>query len=233
MNAKSKLLVSILTPTYNRRFFIPQYLKNIYRQNYLGDIEIIIADDGTEPIDDLLAKDGRIRYFKFDDKRTLGFKRNFLAEQARGQILINFDDDDYYPPNRISHAVQALTKSDKLIAGSSQIYIYNAFLNQISVSGPFGPNHATANTFAYQRDYLKDHSFDNDKRAQEEPSFTNDFTSPMIQLDTKSTVLLMQHQSNTWDKNNTTQTSSGLKLKDFMRDPNDIRFYKNLGTSKQ
>jgi glycosyltransferase involved in cell wall biosynthesis len=231
MNVKSKLLVSILTPTYNRRFFIPQYLKNIYRQNYLGDIEIIVADDGTEPIEDLLVKDGRIRYFKFDDKKTLGFKRNFLAEQAKGQILINFDDDDYYPPNRISHAVQALTKSDKLIAGASQIYIYNAFSNQISVSGPFGPNHATAGTFAFKREYLDQCSFDAEKPAQEEPSFTNGFSSPMVQLNPKETILVMQHQFNTWDKTNTSQTSSGLKLKDFMRDPNDIRFYKKLGST--
>jgi glycosyltransferase involved in cell wall biosynthesis len=228
MNAKSKLLVSILTPTYNRRLFIPQYLKNIYRQNYLGDFEILIADDGDEPIEDLLLKDKRIRYFKFDERKTLGFKRNFLAEQAKGQILIHFDDDDYYPPNRISHAVQALIKSDKLIAGSSQICIYNAFSNQISVSGPFGSNHATAGTFAYKREYLEKCSFDNEKLAQEEPGFTNGFAEPMIQLDPKSTILVMQHRFNTWDKTNTTQKRSNLTLKDFIRDAADIRFYKKL-----
>ncbi len=229
MNGKAKLLVSILTPTYNRRLFIPQYLKNIYRQNYLGDFEILIADDGEEPIEDLLSKDKRIRYFKFDERKTLGFKRNFLGEQAKGQILINFDDDDYYPPSRISHAVEMLSKSEKLIAGSSKIFIYNTFTNKVSVSGPFGPNHATANSFAFKREYLEKCSYDNEKKAQEEPSFTNGFTEPMIQLDSKSTVMLIQHKFNTWDKNKTTQGTSNLTIKDFMRDQADIRFYKKLG----
>ena len=229
----SKILVSILTPTYNRRHFIPQYLKNIYRQNYLGDLEILIADDGVEPIDDLLAKDGRICYFKFEDRKTLGFKRNFLAEQAKGQILIHFDDDDYYPPNRVSNAVQMLSKSERLIAGSSMMYMYNALTNKICTSGPFGPNHATAGTFAYKREYLEKCSFDNEKLAQEEPGFTNGFAEPMIQLDPKSTILVMQHRLNTWDKANTSQTPSNLTLKDFMRDPVDIRFYKKLGLPKE
>jgi len=230
MSSPTKLLVSILTPTYNRRFFIPQYLKNIYRQNYLGDFEILIADDGSEPIEDLLSKDKRIRYFKFEDRKTLGFKRNFLAAQAKGQILIHFDDDDYYPPNRISNAVQMLSKSEYLIAGSSMMYLYNAFTNKINISGPFGPNHATAGTFAYKRGYLDKCAFDDEKLAQEEPGFTNGFAEPMVQLDPKSTILVMQHQFNTWDKKNTSQSQSNLSLKDFMRDPNDIRFYKKLGS---
>jgi glycosyltransferase involved in cell wall biosynthesis len=229
MNGKAKLLVSILTPTYNRRLFIPQYLKNIYRQNYLGDFEILIADDGEEPIEDLLSKDKRIRYFKLGERKTLGFKRNFLAEQAKGQILINLDDDDYYPPNRISHAVEMLSKSEKLIAGASKVFIYNAFTNTVVSSGPFGPNHATAGTFAFKRDYLNKYSFDNEKKAQEEPGFTNGFTEPMVQLDPKSTILVMQHKFNTWDKSRTSQGASNLSIKDFMRDQADIRFYKKLG----
>ena len=229
MNGKAKLLVSILTPTHNRRFFIPQYLKNIYRQNYLGDIEILIADDGAEPIEDLLSKDKRIRYFKSEEKKSLGFKRNFLAEQAKGQILVHFDDDDYYPSNRISHAVQMLSKSERLIAGSSMMYMYNAFVNKVFVTGPFGPNHATAGTFAYKKEYLDKCAFDNEKMAQEEPGFTNGFAEPMVQLDPKSTILVMQHKFNTWDKSNTTQSPSDLSLKDFMRDQADIRFYKKLG----
>jgi glycosyltransferase involved in cell wall biosynthesis len=228
MNERSKLLISILTPTYNRRFFIPQYLKNIYRQNYLGEIEILIADDGDEPIEDLLSKDKRIRYFKFEERKTLGFKRNFLAAQAKGRILIHFDDDDYYPPNRISNAVQMLSKSERLIAGSSMMYMYNVHTNKICTSGPFGQNHATAGTFAYKREYLEKCSFDDEKLAQEEPGFTNGFAEPMIQLDPKSTILVMQHRFNTWDKANTTQAASNLTLKDFMRDAADVRFYKKI-----
>lgn len=224
----SKLLVSILTPTYNRRVFIPQYLKYIYKQDYLGPLEIIIADDGEEPIEDLLTKDPRIRYIRLNERKPLGYKRNLLASEARGQILINMDDDDYYPSNRISHAVSKLLKSNLMIAGSSKMYFYNVMDNTISVGGPYGSNHATCATFAFLKEYAATHNFDNQAKAQEEPSFTNSFTAPMCQLDPKSTIVVIEHKLNTWDKSKTAKSPTKLKVKDFIRDINDRRFYKKL-----
>lgn len=224
----SKLLVSILTPTYNRRVFIPQYLKYLYKQDYLGSLEILIADDGEEPIADLLARDPRIRYIRLNEKKPLGYKRNLLASEAKGQILINMDDDDYYPSNRISHAVSQLLKSKLSIAGSSKMFCYNVMSNSISVSGPFGPNHATCATFAFLKEYVATHNFDNQAKAQEEPGFTNSFTAPMCQLDPKSTIVVIEHNLNTWDKSKATDSPTNLKVKDFIRDIKDRRFYQKL-----
>ena len=39
---------------------------------------------------------------------TLGAKRNFMHEKARGEFLVYMDDDDYYPPCRIRHAIETL-----------------------------------------------------------------------------------------------------------------------------
>jgi len=224
----SKLLVSILTPTYNRRVFIPQLLKYIYRQDYIGPLEILIADDGEEEISDLLSKDSRIRHIRLGEKKPLGYKRNLLANEAKGQILINMDDDDYYPPNRISHAVSQLIKSKLMIAGSSQMYFYNVISNTISVSGPFSSNHGTCATLAFLKEYANNHNFDNEAKSQEEPSFTNRFTEPMCQLDSKSTILVIDHIVNTWNRSKTTMTPTNLKIKDFIRDINDRRFYQKL-----
>ena len=56
---------------------------------------------------------------------TLGKKRNLMHEKSSGAILVYMDDDDYYPPTRISHAVEKLTKNPNAdCAGSSEIYIY-------------------------------------------------------------------------------------------------------------
>ena len=224
---KSWPLVSVLTPTYNRRAFLGQYLKYVRTQDYGGPIEVLIADDGDDPVGDLFQSDARIRYIRLAERTPLGYKRNLLAREARGEMLVHMDDDDYYPPNRISSAVDALLESDRLIAASSQMYIYNVISEQIVVSGPFGPSHGTANTFAYRRAYLTDHSFPEAAWAQEEPGFTENFSVPMIQLDSRSTVLQIQHQRNTWDKNNTLVRPTNFKLKDFVRDINDRRFYRS------
>lgn len=219
-------LVSILTPTYNRRHFIAQYLRYVRSQDYRGPIEILIADDG-ESIEDLLKGDPRIRYFKLSEKTPIGAKRNLLADEARGEFLVHMDDDDFYPSNRVSHAVTRLQASDCLIAGSSEHYFYHVLEDRISVSGPFGPSHSVASAMAYHRDYWADHRFDDQAEAQEEPAFTKGFTAPMVQLDPQSTILGIVHRANTWDKRETSLKPTTLKLKDFVRNMEDRRFYRS------
>jgi glycosyltransferase involved in cell wall biosynthesis len=220
-----KPFVSILTPTHNRRFFIPQFLKIVRNQIYNGPIEILIADDGTDPIYDLVKNDSSFKYIRFNEKKPLGYKRNLLASEAKGEILIHFDDDDYYPPSRVSHAVESLMKSEKLIAGSSLCHIYDTSLKKIFVSGPFGQNHATAGTFAYKKEYIKNNKFNDEAIAQEEPFFTRNFSNNLIQLDALKTILIIKHAKNTWDKQHTRKKLSTYKLRDFIQSNNDRRFY--------
>lgn len=33
-----------------------------------------------------------------------------MHEKSKGDILVYMDDDDYYPPERVSHAVETLLK---------------------------------------------------------------------------------------------------------------------------
>ena len=122
-------LVSVCTPTFNRRPFIKTMFECFKNQDYPMDrIEWIIVDDGTDKIVDLITSSNirQIRYFQVDNKMTLGSKRNYMHTHVRGSIIVYMDDDDYYPPERISHAVSMLMKTPKaLCAGSSEIYIYS------------------------------------------------------------------------------------------------------------
>ena len=59
-------LVSICTPTFNRRPFIPIMLKCFEHQTYPKDkIEWIIVDDGTDKIEDLVSHIPQVKYLKF------------------------------------------------------------------------------------------------------------------------------------------------------------------------
>ena len=98
--------VSICTPTFNRRPFITNLIKCVDNQTYPKErMEWIIIDDGTDAIEDLVSKHPLASYFKFDKKMSLGRKRNVMHKKARGSIIVYMDDDDYYPPERVSHAV--------------------------------------------------------------------------------------------------------------------------------
>ena len=195
--------VTICTPTFNRRPFIPMMLKCFQHQTYPKDkIEWLIVDDGTDKIEDLVTHIPQIKYFKFNEKMSLGKKRNFLNDKSKGEIIVYMDDDDYYPPERISHAVEKLISSPKaLCAGSSEMFIYfKDEINNMFKFGPYGPNHATAATFAFKRELLKQTRYDETSCIAEEKKFLKDYTIPFVQLDPLKTILVFSHTHNSVNK---------------------------------
>lgn len=202
-NAKTQLpFVSVCTPTFNRRPFIPLMLKCFDSQIYPKDrIEWIIIDDGSDKIEDLVKSHPNVKYFRYETKMTLGKKRNLMHEKSCGEILVYMDDDDYYPPTRISHAVDMLTSHPKaLCAGASELYIWFKHISQMWKFGPYGPNHATAGTFAFKRELLNQTKYDETACLAEEKGFLKNYTIPFVQLDPKHTILVFSHIQNTFDK---------------------------------
>ena len=60
-------LVSLCTPTFNRRRYIPLAIRCIELQTYPKDkMEWIIIDDGTDSIEDLVKDIPQVKYFKYD-----------------------------------------------------------------------------------------------------------------------------------------------------------------------
>jgi hypothetical protein len=111
------------------------------------------------------------------------------------------DDDDYYPPERIEHAVDMLTEHrNAMCAGSSEIYIYFKHIKKMIQCGPYGPNHATAGTFAFRAELLKNNRYNDDAALAEERAFLKEYTVPFVQLDPLKTILVFSHEHNTFDK---------------------------------
>jgi glycosyltransferase involved in cell wall biosynthesis len=227
-------LVSICTPTFNRRPFIPYIIKCVEHQLYPKDkIEWIIIDDGTDKIEDLVKNIPYVKYFKCDTKLTLGKKRNMSHEKARGDIIIYMDDDDYYPPERVSHAVQKLQQNPNVLcAGSSEMYIYFKHIHKMYKFGPYAPNHATAATFAFRKELLLQTSYDEFACVAEEKHFLKNYTIPMVQLDSMKTILVFSHVHNSFDKKmlltnvpNKMVTESEKTPRDFIKNNNDIFTY--------
>ena len=197
-------LVSICTPTFNRRPFIPIMLDCFRNQDYPKDrMEWIIVDDGTDPIRDLIdvANIPQIKYVHSPKRMNLGEKRNYMHTLTKGSIIVYMDDDDYYPPERVSHAVDTLMKNPQaLCAGSSELYVYFKHIQKMVQCGPYGPNHATAGTFAFRSTLLKETRYVDTAALAEERAFLKDYTVPFVQLDPLKTILVFSHIHNTFDK---------------------------------
>ena len=228
--------VSICTPTYNRRPFIKSMIKCFEHQTYPKDkMEWIIIDDGTDKIEDLVSHIPQVKYYKYDEKMVLGKKRNLMHEKSSGDILVYMDDDDYYPPQRVSHAVNMLmTHSKALCAGASEIYIYFKHIDQMVQFGPYGPKHATAGTFAFKRELLKEHKYNDTAALAEEKSFLKDYTVPFVQLEPLKTILVFSHDHNTFDKKTLLDNrhpqyvkDSDKRVEDFIKEEDLKEFYMN------
>jgi glycosyltransferase involved in cell wall biosynthesis len=237
----SRPFVSCICPTYNRRRFLPYLLRMFNAQTYPKDRrELIIVDDSPETNEDIIAQfnvDKNIRYFYVKDKMELGKKRNYINSLVKGDYVVCFDDDDYYPPERISHAITILqgsrNKPEDQIAGSTRIAIYYTALDQIYEFGPYGPKHGTNGTFAYHRDFLKKHHYEDDAKMAEEKFFLHNYTAPLVQLDPYKTIICISHSANTFDKHNVINSGrkTDIKLKQFIKGKDNnylIAFYKQL-----
>jgi hypothetical protein len=146
-------------------------------------------------------------------------------------IIVYIDDDDYYPTQRVSHAVSRLTGSDALCSGSSELFIWFNTLQKMYKFGPYGPNHATAGTFAFKRALLKQTRYQDDAVIGEEKFFLKDYTIPFVQLDPLKTILVFSHSQNTFDKKKLIDTKnsvckeSSLKVKHFIKSKELHSFY--------
>lgn len=97
-------LVSCIMPTAERRVFAERAVEYFLRQDHPRR-ELVIVDDGREPVADLAARDPRIRYLRPARRLSIGAKRNLACEAAAGEVIACWDDDDWYADDRLSFQV--------------------------------------------------------------------------------------------------------------------------------
>lgn len=224
--------VTICTITHNRRPFIPMLIECVQYQTY-GEVEWVIVDDGTDPIRDLVEHLPNVRYVLLPTKHTIGYKRNLSHTLATGDFLVYFDDDDWYPPTRVAHAVERLQGSVLECAGSTVVHLYVPNRPMVTL-GPYHSNHATAATFAMKRSLLSQCHYNESATSGEECEFLKNYTVPMVQLDPMQTIVVFPHDHNTADKmplfafTNPYFHVSKLTLKDFGMPTEMQEFYTSL-----
>jgi glycosyltransferase involved in cell wall biosynthesis len=85
-------------------------------QTYPSDHrELLILDDGDLPAESVVTTFSgaisSIHYWYEAPKALLGQKRNRLAERARGDVFVLWDDDDWHGPERLATQLAALARS--------------------------------------------------------------------------------------------------------------------------
>ncbi len=214
---KKKLSASLITVN---QYVRAECLLNLYDliklQTYKNIIEWVIVEGSKTEKEALLNKELilklkeeheqstfsyiKIIYVEYNPAHKLSDLRNTGNNTCTGDIIVCMDDDDYYPPERVSHAVESLEKSNCLIAGCSDIYMYEYFMGKLYKFKGFHSKHSTNNCMAFKKEYLVKHKHESGLIMSEEKSFTNDFTEPMVQLVSNKCIIVSSHDFNTFNK---------------------------------
>lgn len=237
----------IIVPTYNRFKFFPSLIYQFVYQTYPTNLlSMIIFDDSTLNVEetkeyiDLLDDKikSRITYIHIADRHLpIGEKRNLLNEYAIKQgaeYIICFDDDDYYPPEKVSYAIEQMKDTGYSICGSSILLIYYPHLKKIYKTktkvNKIYPGHAYNGTLAYKTKYALVNKYNSEKTFGEEQSFLRNFKVGLLQLECHKVMLCLAHGSNTIDKNDKIQffDETNLTLNDLISDIFLLNFFNSI-----
>jgi glycosyltransferase involved in cell wall biosynthesis len=117
--AEAGPLVSCVMPTRGRPAFVARSIGYFLRQDYPAR-ELIIA---YEDEDDIAPRSAHpaVRYLKVAAASSIGAKRNAAVAEARGTIVAQWDDDDWYADTRLSRQVAPIRANYADVTGLTDI----------------------------------------------------------------------------------------------------------------
>lgn len=112
-------LVSIIVPIYNAGDYLEECLQAIKRQTYC-QFEVILLDDASTDHSCSICKkyassDHRFFYYRFDERKGQGYRRNYGIKLARGNIIAFVDSDDVIAENMLDLTCQLMLRTNSKI----------------------------------------------------------------------------------------------------------------------
>lgn len=195
--------VSCLTVTADRKHLMRRSVKCFQNQTYPNK-QLVIIDDGDQDLDDILASlaADQVKYIKLEKKpeNTLGKLRNRSLEEADGEFLVQWDDDDWYHPERITTQAKSLKDgydacclSGALMHLDEEPYMHHPYVGYLPDGIPGSIMHRANADIRYPH-----------TRRAEDTVYLNEWMEKKyLQLPNDYSHLFIRcyHGNNTWEKN--------------------------------
>jgi glycosyltransferase involved in cell wall biosynthesis len=109
-------MISVIIPTFNREKYITETIESVHQQDYDGEVEIIVVDDGsTDGTVSVLKKlQSTIPSLKVITTKNSGVSaaRNRGVLAAKGDYIQFLDSDDLIVPNKFRLQVKLLEENE-------------------------------------------------------------------------------------------------------------------------
>ncbi len=128
MKDHGRKLVSCICVTYNRVSFLKKSVRCFRSQTYPRTELLIIYrvdDHKTKEYLDSLEDENIVGYALNTPKLTLGDIRNEAVSISKGTYFCNWDDDDWYHPDRIMQQVDFLERTGQTAVVLTNLLVYD------------------------------------------------------------------------------------------------------------
>jgi glycosyltransferase involved in cell wall biosynthesis len=118
-----KALVSVVTPTFNRKHVLRRALDSIYAQT-VPEVEAIVVDDGSsDGTEAMIAEYPRPVVYVQQENAGPAAARNRGLKRARGAFIAFLDSDDVFYPRHLEASLAALERSPQagVVYGASEV----------------------------------------------------------------------------------------------------------------
>jgi len=113
-------VISIVIPAYNEERYLAKCLKSLKEQDYQGQYEIIVVDNGSDDSTSQVARDFECKVV-FCPKRGVVYARETGLKASSGEIIVQADADTVYPSNWLSRIAKHFSSHPELVAVSGDV----------------------------------------------------------------------------------------------------------------
>lgn len=174
-----------------------------FKKQTYGNKELVVVDDGEQDLEEVLKEipSSQLQYLKLENKpeNTLGKLRNRSLDIAAGDFMVQWDDDDWYHPDRISvqagfleEGYDACCISGSLMHLDEEKYMHHPYVGYLPEGIPGSIMHRTDEGIRYP------HA----RRAEDTVYLKEWMEKKYLQIPEKYTHLFIRcyHGDNTWEK---------------------------------
>lgn len=201
--------VSIVTLTHNRKKFFNLAILNFNSIDYPKEkLEWIIYDTSNEEncVEKLLPPENsrhkyNIKYVKNDTIESIGTSRNIAFSKCSNEIILLFDDDDYYPSTSVKQRIIPFIKNDTIsivacsIIGSFELNKYISYIDAPSIFGHPNKKYKIA-TLALRKSSINKDICD-DSSIDEFYTFLSSNLNKIFEISWEGVIISLVHSKNT------------------------------------
>lgn len=201
--------ISIITPTRNKGDIFKLAVHHFLNFDYPREkLEWVILDNGSERIKKYLdfKDESNLIYMTLDGSKryNIGDLRNTCIEKTSYSIIINMDDDDFYPPESLKSRVKSLLKYYH--RGIECVGCVNGLTYNIHSKTSETTTNGQANfmeaSMCYTKKFWQKRKYDPNCSSAEYSYFLKDRHKQMMNIPCQFVLIVINHNKNYTERGN-------------------------------